>query len=144
MTNVKRLKLAAAEAGRSGAFASLDLSMPSSPANSFITDICVWFLLDRASWLPASTWVTLLGDLGIPDATARTGLHRMTKAGYLERGSRDGRAGYGMSQAWVEYVRQDDDDPEGDDQPANAWVVVVFSIPEARRSERHALRTVLS
>src|SRR4051812_43980351 len=59
--------------------AVLDLAIPSTPANSFLTDICMWFIREQGNWRPSRTWVTLLGALDIPAPTARTALHRMTK-----------------------------------------------------------------
>src|SRR3954470_3695701 len=66
-------------AKRTAPYGGLDLAVPSTPANSFITDICFWFLRGRGNWLATRAWVSVLGSLDIPEPTARTALHRMTK-----------------------------------------------------------------
>src|SRR5262249_48055921 len=106
MTAVKSLKVRRG----SGPYATLDLATPSSAANSFITEIGTWFLRGRGNWLPAGVWVSLLGSLDVPEATARTALHRMTQAGYLERESHAGRPGYGMSPSWIKYIGESAED----------------------------------
>ena len=58
----------------------------------------------------------------------------------------DGRAGYALSPATVEVLR------EGDQRiwsrpratASDGWLVVVFSVPEAERDKRHALRSRLA
>jgi phenylacetic acid degradation operon negative regulatory protein len=127
---------------RTGPYATLDLSIASTPANSFITDIAQHVLHGRAEWLPSATWVALLHTLGISATNARTALHRMSKAGYLERSTRDGRAGHGLTQAWQGWLAVGSRAAEGlgsDD----AWTLLTFSIPEERRPSRHAMRTLL-
>src|SRR5262249_55218994 len=116
MTAVKKVK------------SQLDLAVPSTPANSFITDICVRFLFGRGDWLPSAAWVSLLGSLEIPAPSARTALHRMTKGGYLEHR----RPGYAMSTAWKDYIARDEPLTGTDD----TWTVLTFSFPEENRAER--------
>ena len=117
-----------------------------TPANSFITDISTWFARDRGNWLSAVAWVSLLGALNIPEASARTALHRMTKSAYLHRETRNGKAGYSVSESFCEWIDDfgrgtSDDLMEVDSE--NQWVVVAFTVPEVRRADRHALRTIL-
>jgi len=138
-----------------GPYARLDLAIPSTPANSFITDIGIWFVRERGNWLPAATWVSLLGALEIPASSARTALHRMTKADYLQQETRSARRGYSMSHEWIGYLRhvhdglpsallsQDPDPPGEQQQSEDKWTLLTFSIPETRRAERHAIRTLL-
>jgi phenylacetic acid degradation operon negative regulatory protein len=123
-------------------YAGLDLAVPSTPANSFITDIGVWFVRDRGNWLRTATWVRLLGALEISAPSARTALHRMMKAGYLQRELANGRPGYSMSHAWIEYIRQVTDEAPVPDE-SDKWALLTFSIPETRRAERHVIRTLL-
>lgn len=128
-------------------YQGLDLGVSSSPANSFISDISVLFLRGRGNWLPVSTWITLFEVLEIPPATARTALHRMTKAGFLERQLRDGRRGYSMSEAWIAFEAEAADDltapAKGSAEASQRWALVTLNIPESKRGERHAIRSVL-
>jgi phenylacetic acid degradation operon negative regulatory protein len=130
-------------------YTNLDLGVSSSPANSFITDISVLFLRGHGNWLAASTWVTLLGDLDIPSATARTALHRMTKAGFLQRQAHAGRPGYSMSDAWILLESQDPTDltlpPTGtsSDTTPERLALLTLTVPETRRRDRHMIRSHL-
>lgn len=67
----------------------------------------------------------------------------MTKAGYLERRTEGGHRGYAMSRAWVEMMDGVDSEPPAADEFDGLWTLVIFSVPEARRADRHAMRTVL-
>jgi phenylacetic acid degradation operon negative regulatory protein len=129
---------------QAGSNGSLDLGVPSTPANSFITDICMLFVREWGNWLAAATWVSLLRTLGIPEPSARTALHRMTKTGYMERCAQDGRAGYAMSAAWIDWMPRADDELaaelEADD---GKWTLLTLRIPEKRRADRHAMRVML-
>jgi phenylacetic acid degradation operon negative regulatory protein len=125
-------------------YGGLDLAVPSTPANSFITDICFWFVRGRGNWLATRVWVSLLGSLEIPEPTARTALHRMTKAGFLERRANDRRPGYEMSDAWLKLMDYfGDEKPAPTDDSDDTWTLVTFSIPEKKRADRHAMRTLL-
>jgi phenylacetic acid degradation operon negative regulatory protein len=124
-------------------YAGLDLAVPSTPANSFITDIGVWFVRERGNCLRTATWVRLLGALEIAAPSARTALHRMMKAGYLQREPSNGRPGYSMSPAWIEYIRKVTDEAREPDESDDNWVLLTFSIPETRRAQRHVIRTLL-
>lgn len=131
----------------SSRYTGLDLGVSSSPANSFITDISVLFLRGRGNWLAASTWVTLLGVLDIPPATARTALHRMTKAGFLQRQPHDGRSGYSMSEAWILFEAVAPDDltlpPANTSDTRERWALLTLTVPETKRRERHMIRSLL-
>jgi phenylacetic acid degradation operon negative regulatory protein len=141
VTDVKQMKSDRPRRGR-GPYAALDLSIASTPANSFITDIGVWFVREAGASLAARTWVALLGTLGLSEPRARTAVHRMTKAGYLERIPSGRSARYAMSTAWTDYVSRalEDAVPAG---PSSHWTVLTYSIPEGERADRHALRTLL-
>ena len=116
----------------------LDLTIPSTGAFTLTTDFCGLFLLDEPEpWLSTAAWVRVYDVLGIPAGTARSALHRLDKAGFLSRGPRQGVPGYALSDAWLEIIRSD---------PAAGelmWLLVAFTVPEARRDVRHQLRSLL-
>jgi phenylacetic acid degradation operon negative regulatory protein len=121
---------------------ALYFGVSSTPANSFITDISLWFLHRRNQWLPASAWVSLLGILGVSETAARTALHRMVKASFLQRQAHDSKPGYAMTQAWSDYMRPSE--PRvGPDDDVGQWALVTVSVPEKRRTQRHVIRTIL-
>lgn len=117
----------------------LDASVSSAGGSTYVTDVCSLFLRHRIDpWLPTATWVRCLGSLGIAATTARTTLHRMAKAGFLDNRER----GYAMSDAWRELMEavQDVEQEAGEER----WLLVTFTVPEERRDARHQLRTVLA
>lgn len=121
----------------------LDFALAASAANGFITEICMWFALGRGDWLPTATWVALLGVLKVPDASARTALHRMAKAGFLKRSKRGSRLGYAISPSWGELFDRWGRVEEDIDASVDGWALVMFNVPEAQRRDRHVLRSLL-
>ncbi|MCC2335022.1 PaaX family transcriptional regulator [Cellulomonas wangsupingiae] len=98
--------------------------------------------------LPSAALVDLLADFGVSDVAARAALSRMVKHGLLVS-TRSGRHTFyamtpraqGVMRAGavriVAFGAGDDADWDG------RWSLVAFSVPEANRSAREALRTRL-
>src|SRR5262245_34678883 len=86
-----------------------------------------------------------MADLGVDSAAVRSSVSRLKKRGVLDAVRRDGQAGYALSSSALEVLK------EGDTRiwsrprstPADGWLVLVFSVPEAERERRHALRSLL-
>jgi phenylacetic acid degradation operon negative regulatory protein len=97
-------------------------------------------------WLSVASLVRLMDDLGVDAAAVRSSVSRLKKRDVLRSVRHDGRAGYALSPASVEVLR------EGDDRiwsrpratAEDGWLVVVFSVPESEREKRHALRSQLA
>ncbi|WP_051791869.1 PaaX family transcriptional regulator [Amycolatopsis jejuensis] len=124
----------------------IDWLTPSTPQNSLITDLCLLYVLDRGGWLPTAAYVSLLGDLDVVPSSARTGLHRLSRGGFVES-RREGKAnGYAVTRQWEEFMRMRY--PElfhaANDTDPVSWTLVSFSIPESRRADRHLLRKTLT
>ncbi len=100
----------------------------------------------EGNWLSVATLVTLMEDLGVDSAAVRSSVSRLKKRGVLEADRRDGAAGYALSDDALAVLRAGDDRiwsrPRA--TPADGWLVVVFSVPEAEREKRHALRSMLT
>jgi len=100
----------------------------------------------EANWLSVASLIALMADLGVDSAAVRASVSRLKKRGVLEAERRDGQAGYVLAPGTLALLR------EGDhriwSQPrataADGWLVVVFSVPESRRDQRHALRSQLA
>ncbi|MCB2175357.1 MAG: hypothetical protein KQH57_06090 [Actinomycetales bacterium] len=102
----------------------------------------------RAEPLPSAALVELLADFGVSDVAARAALSRMVKHGLLAT-TRSGRNTFHgltpraqavMRQGATTLVSFGAEDAEPWD---GRWSVVAFSVPEANRSVREALRTRL-
>lgn len=98
--------------------------------------------------LPSAALVDLLADFGVSDVAARAALSRMVKHGLLAS-TRSGRnTFYAMTPRAQAVMRKGaerivafgtDQGPDWDGR----WSLVAFSVPEANRSAREALRTRL-
>lgn len=98
--------------------------------------------------LPSAALVDLLADFSVSDVAARAALSRMVKHGLLES-SRNGRnTFYSMTERGQRVMREgavritDFGKVDGQDWDGR-WSIVAFSVPEANRSAREALRTRL-
>jgi phenylacetic acid degradation operon negative regulatory protein len=100
----------------------------------------------EANWLSVASLIALMADLGVDSSAVRASVSRLKKRGVLEAERREGQAGYGLAPATLALLR------EGDHRiwsrpratTADGWLVVVFSVPESRRDQRHALRSQLA
>jgi phenylacetic acid degradation operon negative regulatory protein len=99
-----------------------------------------------AGWLPVSGLVRLLAELDVDEPAVRSAISRLKRRGVIEPGRREGVAGYELSAAGREILR------EGDERiftPPTArlddgWLLAVFSVPESERAKRHTLRSRLA
>ncbi|HET6625282.1 MAG TPA: PaaX family transcriptional regulator C-terminal domain-containing protein [Nocardioidaceae bacterium] len=115
------------------------------PPRQLITSVYGLYAREEHNWLSVATLVRLLEDLGVDAASVRSSVSRLKKRGILDSVKIEGRAGYALAPAALEILR------EGDVRifarpratPQDGWLVVVFSVPEAERDKRHALRSQL-
>ena len=105
-----------------------------------------WF--GRTAHLPSAALVELLAEFDISQPSARTALNRLTKRGLLVCSKRGRNTYYGPSDRAVPLL----DDTRrrivafGTEEARTwdgVWTVVAFSVPEAQRQLRHAIRTGL-
>jgi phenylacetic acid degradation operon negative regulatory protein len=100
---------------------------------------------EEGNWLSVASLIALMADLGTDSAAVRSSVSRLKRRGVLEATRRDGQAGYALSEDTLAVLR------EGDHRiwsrpratAADGWLVLVFSVPEAERERRHALRSLL-
>ena len=101
---------------------------------------------DEHNWLSVAALVRLMSELGVDGQAVRASVSRLKRRDTLRSLSVAGAAGYSLSPAALEVLR------EGDARifqtrravVADGWVLVVFSVPESERERRHELRTQLS
>lgn len=131
---------AAVEASGPGAVLDDIDARPGSTA-SLLRTVIGLYLRPLGGWIAASALVALAGDLGIPEAQARTGITRLKQKGLL-LAERDRVSGYRLNPAALPMLERGDRRifemrPMTDADP---WCLVSFSIPESARSVRHQLR----
>src|SRR5262249_46655449 len=88
---------------------------------------------DEHNWLSVAALVRLMGELGVDGQAVRSSVSRLKRRDTLRSLSVAGAAGYSLSPAALEVLR------EGDARIfhtrravlADGWVVVVFSVPES-------------
>ena len=108
--------------------------------------ICGLYAREEGGAIPVAALIRMLGDLGLEEAGVRSSVSRMKRRGTLESRRGSGVAEYALSARSLEII------VEGDAriysrQRANVtdpWLLIVFSIPEAERGNRHTLRSQLT
>lgn len=115
------------------------------PPRQLITTLYGLYARAEDNWLSVASVVRLMDDLDVDAAAVRSSVSRLKKRDVLRSVKRDGRAGYALSPATLEILREGDvrifSRPRA--TPADGWLVVVFSVPESEREKRHALRSQL-
>jgi phenylacetic acid degradation operon negative regulatory protein len=106
------------------------------------------YWLGRTELLPSAAIVELLAEFDISEPSARAALNRLTKRGLLVSSKRGRKTYYGLApralplledtlKRIVAFGTHEEKPWDG------AWTVVAFSVPEAQRQLRHAVRTNL-
>ncbi|MGH3498489.1 MAG: PaaX family transcriptional regulator [Nocardioidaceae bacterium] len=116
------------------------------PPRQLIVSLYGLYARDEHNWLSVAALVRLMADLGVDAAAVRSSVSRLKRRDVLRAHKVDGAAGYALSPASVEILR------EGDarifDRPravlTDGWLLLLFSIPESERDKRHTLRTQLT
>ncbi|MGO4536979.1 PaaX family transcriptional regulator [Leifsonia sp. 2MCAF36] len=121
-----------------------DLEATSGSATALLRTVVGSVVRPIGGWVSAAGAVRLMGDLGIPAATARSSLARLCSRGVLRREPRDGVAGYALEPAAIPMLERGDDRIFGTRVEASAWCLLSFSFPERRRGSRDRLRRRLA
>lgn len=105
-----------------------------------------WF--GRSEHLPSAALVELLAEFGISQPSARAALNRLSKRGLLVSTKRGRNTYYGLSPRAVPLLRETLKRIVAfgtrEARPWDgAWTIVCFSVPEAQRDVRHAIRSTL-
>lgn len=101
---------------------------------------------EHGGWLSVAALVRLLAGLGVEEPAVRSAVSRLKRRGLLEARRVGGAAGYALSGDALAVYAEGDDRIFGRHRAtaADGWALVVFSVPEAERDRRHALRTRLA
>src|SRR3954468_12331025 len=102
------------------------------------------FLRRLGGWIAVGDLVALMGDLGLDEQAVRSAVSRLKRRGVIAPERRGGAAGYRLTERGTAILEAGDARIYGrDGAGADAWLLVVFSIPETRRALRHKLRARL-
>jgi len=112
------------------------------------------FLRRLGGWIAVADLIALMAELGLDAQAVRSSVSRLKRRGVIESERRGGAAGYRLTARGEAILRAGDAriygrarDVNGAatrDDAAPAWLLVVFSIPEAQRAVRHRLRAGLT
>src|SRR3954451_21295104 len=102
------------------------------------------FLRRIGGWIAVADLVALMGDLGLDEQAVRSAVSRLKRRGVIAPERRDGAAGSRLPERGTAILEAGDARIYGrDGAGADAWLLVVFSIPETRSALRHRLRARL-
>lgn len=86
-----------------------------------------------------------MAHVGLEPQAVRSAVSRLKKRGILLSDRREGVSGYALSEYAESVLAEGDRRIFKREEPQEAdWVLAVFSVPEAERDKRHALRSRLS
>ncbi|MFG1608950.1 PaaX family transcriptional regulator C-terminal domain-containing protein [Actinoplanes sp. NPDC049265] len=114
--------------------------------SQLILTIFALYARTEHNWLSVASVVRLMSDVGVDAQPTRNAVSRLKRRGVLAGSRYDGAAGYALDGPTLEMLA------EGDRRifrrarasPGDGWVMVLFSVPESERDQRHALRTTLT
>ena len=113
---------------------------------SLIVTIYGLYARPAGGWLSVSSLVRLMAAAGVDEPAVRSSISRLKRRGLLIAEQVDGSAGYALSDLARTILIQGDrrifERPRAD--PADGWLLAVFSVPESERDKRHQLRSRLS
>ncbi len=119
---------------------------PAAPARALLVTIYGLFARERGGALSVASLVRLLGALQVDGPAARSLISRLKARGILQPVAVGASAGYGLTDAGRTLLEEGDRRIYGRPRArvADGWLLVVFSVPESQRAQRHSLRTRLA
>lgn len=116
------------------------------PPRQLIVTVYGLYAREHGGWLSVAVLVRLLAALGVDAPAVRSSVSRLKRRGLLEPRRVGGAAGYALSGAAIGVYADGDVRIFGRRRAtaADGWVLVAFSVPEAERDRRHALRARLA
>lgn len=118
----------------------------SSQPRALIVTIYGLYAREAGGWLSVAALIRLLAELGVDEPAVRSSISRLKRREILAAQRVDGTAGYALSDAARQILREGDR-RIFDRKPAtlaNGWLLAVFSVPESERQKRHMLRSRLA
>jgi phenylacetic acid degradation operon negative regulatory protein len=113
-----------------------------------ILDVYGAFARDLGGWMAISHLIELLASLGVDEQAVRSAASRMKRNDLLISHKVDSVAGYALSPGAAEILQHGDarifQPVEDHADPAEGWLIAVFSVPESERKQRYAIRSGLT
>lgn len=111
-----------------------------------ILDLYGSFVREFGGWSAVADLVRLLEALHIDEASSRSAVSRMKRAGLLQPVTRDGAKGYSLTAPAEEWFADGDQRILNRNAPVEhtRWVLASFSVPEDERMMRYRIRARLS
>ncbi|QII00284.1 PaaX family transcriptional regulator [Rhodococcoides fascians A21d2] len=122
-----------------------DLTDRSLPPRSLIVTVVGLYVREFGGWVSVSSLIRLMEPVGVDAPAVRSAVSRLKRRGILVAEKRGTTAGYALSAVARDILAIGDRRIFG--RPAAVdedWTMVVFSVPESERRNRHALRTRLA
>lgn len=103
-------------------------------------------LREIGGWVAVADLIKLLGLTGQSPTAVRQALVRLKSRNFLASRTRDGRAGYSLTDAGLADLALGDARifRYGEAAESDGWVLALFSVPEHSRAQRHRLRSNLT
>ena len=112
-------------------------------SSSLILDVLGMYVRPIGNWIAVADLVRLMEELGVESAPTRSAISRLARQGTIASVVRDGVRGYSLPPAAIPAMERADRRILGTVPPASIdgeWLLVSFSVPESRRSERDHIR----
>ena len=103
------------------------------------------FLRRLGGWIAVADLIALMADVDLDEQAVRSAVSRLKRRGVIAAERRGGAAGYRLTAHGLAILEAGD--ARIFERPPNAphaWLLVLFSVPEAQRALRHKLRTRLA
>ena len=113
---------------------------------ALIVTIYGLYAREASGWLSVASLIRLMAGLDVDEAAVRSSISRLKQRGIVEPRRCGGAAGYALSGAGLDILAEGDQRIFGRPRArlADGWLLAVFSVPEAQRRRRHALRSRLT
>ncbi|MHB1809862.1 MAG: PaaX family transcriptional regulator [Solirubrobacteraceae bacterium] len=116
------------------------------PPRALLLSVLGAYMRSLGGWMPVGGLIRLMGELGVEEQAVRSAISRFKRRGLLVAERRERCAGYRLSEAGLRLIEQGDERIYGRPQAArldDGWALVVFSVPDSKRADRHVLRSQL-
>ncbi|AKE01244.1 PaaX family transcriptional regulator (plasmid) [Rhodococcus erythropolis] len=101
---------------------------------------------DDHHWLSVASLVRMMAAVGVDGPAVRSSISRLKRRGVLDSVRHHSVVGYALASSLIHVIDEGDTRIFGHQRGtiADGFLILAFSVPEAERDKRHALRTILT